>query len=181
MKRKKGYPLPLGVSGNNGTINFSIVVEEGKKCSLCLYKKGENAPAFEVELSESDAIGTVRFVSFSAKDLEGMEYDYKIDGETVLDAYVKGITEEKKGKIQIVDYDWEDDKPLRHPLEEVVAYNLHVRGFTKHDSSNVENKGTFAGVMEKIPYLQELGVCVVSELSRSERRTRKPNRPRKRS
>ena len=56
MKKVVGYPLPLGVSENNGIVNFSIAVESGKKCSLCIYKKGEDAPALEVELPEEEPI-----------------------------------------------------------------------------------------------------------------------------
>jgi isoamylase len=62
------------------------------------------------------------------------------------------------------DYDWEGDKPLGRPLSESVIYEMHVRGFTKHPSSGVEHPGTFAGVIEKIPYLQELGVTAVELL-----------------
>ena len=158
MKRELGYPLPLGISEKNGNVNFSIVVEEGKMCTLCLYKKGADSPAFEIELLEKDAIGEVRFVAFPGAKIKGMEYDYKIDGELVLDPYVKMISANGKGKIMSYDYDWEDDKPLRIPEEEVIAYSMHVRGFTKHDSSHVEKNGTFSGVVEKIPYLKELGI-----------------------
>ena len=56
------------------------------------------------------------------------------------------------------EYDWEGDRPLRLPYHRVIAYSLHVRGFTKHFSSQVKNKGTFLGVVEKIPYLTELGI-----------------------
>ena len=55
-------------------------------------------------------------------------------------------------------YDWEGDLPLRLPYEDVILYALHVRGFTKHRSSAVKCKGTYAGIVEKIPYLKELGI-----------------------
>lgn len=63
-----------------------------------------------------------------------------------------------RGRFASDNYDWEEDKLLKIPADEVVAYNLHVRGFTKNKSSKVRKKGTFTGVIEKIPYLQELGV-----------------------
>lgn len=59
------------------------------------------------------------------------------------------------------DYDWEGDRPLRRPWNETVIYQLHVRGFTMDDSSGVEAPGTFAGLAEKLPYLQELGITAV--------------------
>jgi glycogen operon protein len=59
------------------------------------------------------------------------------------------------------DYDWEDDHPLNLPAEDLVIYELHVRGFTRDPSSGVINPGTFAGLAEKISYLRDLGVnCV---------------------
>ncbi len=63
-------------------------------------------------------------------------------------------------------YDWEGDRPLRRPLADSVLYEMHVRGFTRHPSSGVapQRRGTYAGMVEKIPYLQELGVTAVELL-----------------
>jgi isoamylase len=63
-------------------------------------------------------------------------------------------------------YDWEGDRPLRRPLVETVIYELHVRGFTRHPSSRVapEKRGTYAGLIDKIPYLKDLGVTAVELL-----------------
>jgi isoamylase len=63
-------------------------------------------------------------------------------------------------------YDWEGDVPLRHPFSQTILYELHVRGFTRHPSSGIvsNKKGTFAGLIEKIPYLQELGITAVELL-----------------
>jgi isoamylase len=61
-------------------------------------------------------------------------------------------------------YDWEGDRPLDRPAEDSIIYEMHVRGFTASPSSGVAHPGTFAGVMEKIPYLIELGVTAVELL-----------------
>ena len=61
-------------------------------------------------------------------------------------------------------YDWEGDQPLRRPMNESVIYEMNVRGFTKRENSNVKHPGTFRGVIEKIPYLKELGVTAVELL-----------------
>jgi isoamylase len=63
-------------------------------------------------------------------------------------------------------YDWEGDEPLRRPFAQTVIYELHVRGFTRHPSSGVtpEKRGTYAGLIEKIPYLKDLGVTAVELL-----------------
>jgi isoamylase len=62
------------------------------------------------------------------------------------------------------DYDWEDDQPLKRPLNETVIYELHVGGFTRSPNAGVKKPGTFAAVIEKIPYLKELGVTAVELL-----------------
>jgi len=63
-------------------------------------------------------------------------------------------------------YDWEGDAPLRRPFAKTVIYEMHVAGFTRHASSRVgaELRGTYAGMIEKIPYLQELGISAVELL-----------------
>jgi glycogen operon protein len=63
-------------------------------------------------------------------------------------------------------YDWEGDRPLQRPIVETILYELHVRGFTRHLSSGIapEKRGTYAGLIEKIPYLKDLGVTVVELL-----------------
>src|SRR3989475_12406867 len=60
-------------------------------------------------------------------------------------------------------YDWEGDMPLNRPSSRTIIYEMHVRGFTRHPSSAVAEKkcGTFAGLIEKVPYLHELGVTAV--------------------
>jgi glycogen operon protein len=66
--------------------------------------------------------------------------------------------------IDTEDYDWEGDRPLCRPMDQLVIYEMHVGGFTRHPTSGVRFPGTFAGVIEKIPYLQELGVTAVELL-----------------
>ena len=63
-------------------------------------------------------------------------------------------------------YDWEGDAPLRTPFVETVIYELHVRGFTQHQNSTVSpaTRGTYTGLIEKIPYLKDLGVTAVELL-----------------
>ena len=63
-------------------------------------------------------------------------------------------------------YDWEGDAPLRRPFAATVIYEMHVAGFTRHPSSGVavERRGTYAGLIDKIPYLQDLGITAVESL-----------------
>jgi len=69
-----------------------------------------------------------------------------------IDASIRGFV------IRDDEYDWEGDRPLNRPPEHSVIYEMHVGGFTRHASSGVKHPGTFSGVIEKIPYLQLLGV-----------------------
>ena len=63
-------------------------------------------------------------------------------------------------------YDWEGDTPLKRPFAETVIYEMHVRGFTRHPSSGLpaETRGTYRGLIDKIPYLKDLGVTAVELL-----------------
>jgi glycogen operon protein len=63
-------------------------------------------------------------------------------------------------------YDWEGDTPLRRPPARTIIYEMHVRGFTRHSSSGVDKmiRGTYAGVVAKIPYLKQLGITAVELL-----------------
>ena len=72
-----------------------------------------------------------------------------------------GIIRPPKCVVIDEEFDWEGDRHLRRDLSETVIYEMHVRGFTKHESSGVEHPGTYLGVIEKIPYLQSLGVTAV--------------------
>lgn len=169
MKIVKGQPFPLGITKIEDRINFAVTVPEGKSASLLLYAETGAEPAKEVELARS--IGEVCCVSLEELDAAVSYYNYRIDNEVILDPFVKSIAgkqiwgEEKEvqkhelcGKIFLDEYEWENDEPLRIAWEDVIAYSIHVRGFTQDNYSNVSKKGTFEGVVEKIPYLTELGI-----------------------
>jgi len=102
--------------------------------------------------------------------------------KVLLDPYAKGITttlwdrgaacgpddnlaQSMRGVvIDMEDYDWEGDKPLNRPMSETIVYETHVGGFTKSPTSGAQDPGTFAGIIEKIPYLQSLGVTAIELL-----------------
>lgn len=75
-------------------------------------------------------------------------------------APMKSVVAERRG------YDWEGDRPLNRPFSQTLIYEMHVRGFTRHPSSGVAEakRGTYAGLIEKIPYLQALGITAVELL-----------------
>ena len=172
MKKVSGSPLPLGVTYKNGRANFAMEVPEGKTCKLLLYRKGE--ASLLASYVFSDRIGSVCYMAVDGLKEEAYEYNYDIDGECVTDSYAKAlsgkevwlknieISEKSKENVRGIfyedHYDWEADQSPRIQEEELIAYAIHVRGFTKDTHSKVKNKGTFQGVIEKIPYLKDLGI-----------------------
>ena len=90
----------------------------------------------------------------------------------ILDPYAKAVTGQRnwgdkpegsdnfvyKARVVKSNFNWGDVKQLEKPMEDLVIYETHVRGFTKDPSSNVAAPGTFAGLREKIPYLKDLGI-----------------------
>src|SRR5579884_1131718 len=107
------------------------------------------------------------------KDLSGQGHRYN-RSKVLIDPYARGnnnslwnradacgpadnlATSMRSVVIDADDYDWEGDRPLKRPMNESVIYELHVGGFTRHPSAGVKHPGTFAGIIEKIPYLKEL-------------------------
>lgn len=171
MRKVQGSPQPLGVTIKDGRVNFAFSVPAGKACELLLYRAGEDAPAQAYPMDARDAAGEVRFLAVEGLDAAQYEYNYRVDKKVQIDPYVKEITGHKvfgqkvdldshkvRGRISTEDFDWGGDEPLNLPFHEVVAYSLHVRGFTMHSSSKVKHKGTFLGVTEKLPYLKKLGI-----------------------
>ena len=171
MKTAVGFPFPQGCTVEGQTANFSVAVPEGQTCELIIYKKGARASAFSQEMPYSDVAGNLHFLSVVLEQPEDYEYCYKIGGKIVPDPYGKAFSgrehwsvskgkEKRKLRTRIVTdtFDWGKSQFPHLKKEDVIAYSLHVRGFTKHSSSGVAHKGTFDGVTEKLPYLQKLGI-----------------------
>ena len=153
------------------TANFSVAGPEGQTCELIIYKNGARASAFSQERPSSDVAGTLPVLSVVLEQPEDYEYCYKIGGKIVPDPYGKAFSgrehwsvskgkEKRTLRTRIVTdtFDWGKSQFPHLKKEDVIAYSLHVRGFTKHSSSGVAHKGTFDGVTEKLPYLQKLGI-----------------------
>ena len=169
MREVQGYPLPLGVQISKNRVNFSIAVPADKDCQLLLYRTGRKKPCRQFDMKPM--IGEVRCIALEDIEPGDYEYNYLIDKEVVTDPYVKALAgkerwgvkkelseHEIRGRLQMSDYDWEGDHTLQIPYHQVIAYSLHIRGFTRHPSSKVKAKGTFQGVIEKLEYLKDLGI-----------------------
>ena len=148
MKKTEGKPLPLGVSGEGEKIKFSVAVPEGKSCSLLLYRAGEEKPCLEYPMEE--VFGEVRYLALEDLDKDCREYNYRTEKEIFVDPRARALAgreawgEERdvqkhqvRGVIEKSDYDWEGDAPLELPDHQVVAYSLHVRGFTRESHNDI--------------------------------------------
>lgn len=170
-------PLPSGV-------NFTIHTHGGTSCELLLFRKGEEEPYAVLPFPEEYKIGDVYSMMVFGLEVEDFEYAYRIDGpydpekgllfdknNILLDPYARAVTgqgvwgsqsqEHYHARVVKDVFDWGTMPQSKKELNELVIYELHVRGFTKHPSSGVRQKGTFAGLKEKIPYLKELGINAV--------------------
>ena len=189
-KLRRGKPFPFGATLIPGGVNFSIFSSHATSCTLVLFKKHEPQPMAEIPFPREFRIGNVFCMVVFDLDYENIEYGYRMEGpnnfqeghwfdksKILLDPYAKiiggrdvwGVTPnwnniyQHRGRISFDDFDWEDDRPLEIPSEDLIIYEMHVRSFTIHPSSGVKDRhrGTFAGVRDKIPYLKDLGVnCI---------------------
>ena len=169
--------LPAGVS-------FTVHTHEGTGCELLLFHREEEEPYAVLPFPEEYRIGDVYSMIVFGLNIEEFEYAYRIDGPwepekglrfdknaILLDPYARAVTgqsvwgrhQEKNYHARVVKdiFDWGNTPQSKKELSELVIYELHVRGFTRHPSSGVSHKGTFAGLKEKIPYLKELGINAV--------------------
>ena len=189
VKYRCGRVRPFGASLiGYGAVNFSIFSKYAESCELLLYHSGEDEPFVVIPFPEEFRIGNVFSMIVFGLDYEQLEYGYRFGGKyapeeghrfnkemVLLDPYAKlvggrerwgeGPAPENRfryrGRVIPEDYDWEGDKPLELPLKDLIIYEMHVRSFTKDSSSGVKHNGTYAGIIEKIPYLKKLGInCI---------------------
>lgn len=167
MRRKSYYPK--GVTAVDGGIQF--VFRTGKPAAnieIGIFA-GEKE-LMRVPVSESCRRGQLYSVILENLPGKADSYRYFADGKEICDPYARGVAgmrcygKEKGAPRYLLPaplYDWEEDRHPGYCYGQSVIYGLHVRGFTKHTSSGVRKKGTFAGIKEKLPYLKELGVTAV--------------------
>lgn len=165
----QGDPRLCGAVQTPTGYNFTVAVEKGGEASLLLYKKGRKQPWAEIPLKEEERIGTVSSVRVEGLETGTFGYNYKIGKEICHDIYTKELRgrgkfgqkmpEDREGIMSVIpEMPVMKTHPLKVPYEDMILYKTHVRGFTKDVSSGVKARGTFAGLMEKIPYLQDLGI-----------------------
>lgn len=162
---KKGIPFPMGNSVYGKDINIAVTGMEGKSLSLVLYHRKSGREAFCQVIPEEYMVGNVYGIRLVGIEPSEYTYNFRRGEEEFTDPYAKSVAgcdrwgeRKSRGVFGVEEFDWEGDLPLDLAYEDIVIYLLHVRGFTRHSSSHVKYRGCFEGIVEKIPYLQELGI-----------------------
>jgi len=185
----KVRPGEYSLDGANempGVVNFTISSIGATSCELLLFHRKEREPYAVIPIPDEYRIGQTWSIMIFGLNVEDFEYCYHLDGpfnpekgllfdktKEILDPYAKAVVGQRKwGKGKEVNgsyharvvknsFHWDTSRFPNTPMEDSIIYEMHVRGFTKHASSNVAYPGTFAGIIEKIPYLKDLGVTAV--------------------
>jgi isoamylase len=186
-----GTSSPLGASVQPGGVNFSIYSKNATSVELLLFDSVDSFEASRIISLDPGGHRTYHYWHVFVPDvMPGQIYGFRALGpfdpehglrfdrdRVLLDPYGRAVAIPKTYsrtdgnaasamKSIVADlgsYDWEGDQPLQRPFVETVIYEMHVRGFTRHLNSGVspERAGTYAGLIEKIPYLVDLGITAV--------------------
>lgn len=161
------YPLGQGIDG----IRFSFPSQE-EDCGVLVYQRGSGRLLKKHAFRPQDRLGSIRYGVVTGFPAEGISYLFYRGNQVFPDRW--GRAYELQGKygaprspgdyravIDDASYDWGGDACPRVPYEDALCYGIHVRGFTMHASSKVKARGTFAGIGEKLDYLQGLGVTTL--------------------
>lgn len=173
-----------GATALDKAVNFTIHSNGAYSCELLLYHRMESTPYASIPFPENYRIGDVFSMMVFGLDIENFEYAYRLDGpydrgkgllfdkkHILLDPYAKAVTgqsvwgnkvndEGYRARVVRNDFFWGDEKQVKLSMDELVIYEMHVRGFTR-SAKDVQYPGTFAGIKERIPYLKELGINAV--------------------
>ena len=171
----------MGLTRTDGGIHVSAVAA-AKACSLLLFvkedKNGKEARFREVRnipFPEEGKTGHVWSMTLNGA-FDDLYYAFEADGKRFSDPYGRSFAgRERWGRLSHAkrlllspvaepEFDWQGDRTLHIPYEDCIVYRAHVRGLTKHASSGTEHRGTFRGVVDKIPYFKELGITTLELL-----------------
>lgn len=188
FKIRPGFFRMYGACVASNGVSFTINSHGATRCTLLLFKPQASKPYARIPFPDSYRIGdTYSMLVFDIKPDE-FEYAFSFDGpyepakgllfneeNVLLDPYSRAVTGQRKwgekpeggkdfeyrARVVKSNFDWGNIKQLEQPFEDLVIYEIHVRGYTKDKSSGVSAPGTFAGLKDKIPYLKDLGINAV--------------------
>ena len=183
---RPGFYRTNGAVQGNGGVSFTISSHYATGCTLLLFHPREREPYARLPFPDNYRIGSTYSMFVFGLKIEDFEYAYQFDGPydearghrfdknaILLDPYARAVTEQRvwgekfegehiyKARVVENNFDWGARKQLENKLEDLIIYEMHVRGFTMSPTSGVEARGTFEGIREKIPYLKELGVNAI--------------------
>lgn len=169
--RRQNNPYPLGAQPEADGIRFSFV-SENPDCGIVLYDAVSGKRLKKIPFREEDRTGRIYCRTVEGIAPESIRYQFYTGREAVADEHGRCFTGIRRfGREQRPEtwragllpgsYDWEGDRCPDIPYCDAIFYCMHVRGFTMHASSGVAHRGTFAGILEKLPYLKELGVTTL--------------------
>lgn len=188
FKIRPGFFRMYGACVASNGVSFTINSHGATRCTLLLFKPQAPKPYARIPFPDSYRIGdTYSMLVYDIKPDE-FEYAFSFDGpyepakgllfneeNVLLDPYSRAVTGQRKwgekpeggkdfeyrARVVKSNFDWGNIKQLEQPFEDLVIYEIHVRGYTKDKSSGVSAPGTFAGLKDKIPYLKDLGINAV--------------------
>ena len=183
---RPGFFLDFGATVIPGGVNFTIQSHKATSCELLLFHREAEEPFAVLPFPDNYRIGFCYSMIVFGLDIEEFEYAYRLDGpydekkwlrfdrtKILLDPYARAVTGQShwghknnpqhgyRARVVHSNFDWGQQRHTSIPMEDLIIYELHVRGYTKDASSGVKHPGTFDGLKEKIPYLKELGVNAV--------------------
>lgn len=185
---RPGFYRMKGAFETTNGVSFTVSSHGATSAELLLYEPHGKEPKVVIPIPEEYRIGDTYSILVYDIKIQDFEYAYRFDGpnkpgkgisfnkeNVILDPYARAVTGQrhwgerpKDGKnfeyhARVVksEFDWGEVGQLNIPIEDLVIYETHVRGFTKDSSSKVDAKGTFQGLREKIPYLKDLGINAV--------------------
>lgn len=164
-------PYPLGAHMEDGAVRFSFVSKR-EDCGVLIFDRQSGKRIAKVPFTADDRIGNVYCKYIYDLDGAKIAYQFYEGEELVPDRYARGFAgkavygrerkmQDWRAVLPDASFDWQGDKRPKLAYEESVVYCAHVRGFTKHASSKVLNRGTFAGMVEKLDYLKTTGITTV--------------------
>lgn len=161
-------PLTQGVIRNGEMLELSLFSSSARSIFFQLFSDDGSILLEKIPLMKGKDHRW--HASISLPDPE-LTYNYSIDGQEVVDPYAKGILSSHQWGAPLClprchftfdhIFDWEDITPPNHRRDELIIYEMHVRGLTKSPSSGILHPGTYLGVIEKLPYLKNLGVTTL--------------------
>lgn len=169
---KEGNYKNQGITVYHKGYQVTVAAKNVETLSMVLYDEKTEEVEEELELPIKYRKGNLYSYYIEGIKLKNKLYHFKINGKLEMDVYARAVKgreiwgqkrndEDVKCKYVEETYDWEEEQSVRHPSHEMIVYKVHPRGFTKHKSSKVKHKGTFMGIVEKIPYLKELGITAI--------------------